>query len=330
MTTVEATAPGKVILFGEHAVVYGRPAIAVPVADVQAKATLRPAPAGSSFSIIATDLDRHYLLAAAPPDDPLATIVRLTLQHLGQAGPPEAVLQITSTIPPGRGLGSGAAVSTAIVRALREFLGRPLSPAEVSALVYEVEKIYHGAPSGIDNTVIAFEQPVYFVKSRTIRQTGEMQPASAPPQPIIHRLRVGQPLMLVIGDTGVIAPTHQVVGDLRRRWLADPDQYEGYFDEIEVIVDQARVVIETGSPGISALGKLMNENQELLETIGVSSPALERLIEAARAAGAAGAKLSGAGWGGNMIALASAQTASAVAQALAEGGATGVIVTAVS
>ena len=309
---IQATAPGKVILFGEHAVVYRRPAIAVPVADVQASASLEPAETGSGFRIIAADLGRDYTLDQAQPDDPLAAVVRLTLGHLGQATPPAVTLHVTSTIPLGRGLGSGAAVSTAIARALAQFLGRPLPPAEVSALVYEVEKLHHGTPSGVDNTVIAFGQPVYFVRGEP---------------PIIRRMRVAQPFTLVIGDTGVVAPTRAVVGDLRQRWQAEPECYEGYFDEIAVIVEQARVAIETGSLSLPALGKLMNDNQEILETLGVSSPELGQLIAAAREAGAWGAKLSGAGWGGNMMALPAPELAPTVAQALRQAGATGVIVT---
>jgi mevalonate kinase len=309
---IQATAPGKVILFGEHAVVYRRPAIAVPVADVQASASLEPAETGSGVRIIAADLDRDYMLDQAPPDDALAAIVRLTLNHLGQATSPDAMLHVTSTIPLGRGLGSGAAVSTAIARALAQFLGHPLPPAEVSALVYEVEKLHHGTPSGVDNTVIAFGQPVYFVRGDA---------------PVIRRMRVAQPFTLVIGDTGVVAPTREVVGDLRQRWQVEPERYEGYFDEIAVIVEQARVAIETGSLNLPALGKLMNDNQEILETLGVSSPELGQLIAAARETGAWGAKLSGAGWGGNMIALVSPELAPTVAQALRQVGATGVIVT---
>jgi len=181
-------------------------------------------------------------------------------------------------------------------------------------LVYEVEKIYHGTPSGIDNTVIAYEQPVFFIKGRPIQQ-----------------MRVSQPFGLVVGDTGVVAPTHRVVGNLRRLWQADRERYEGYFDEIGAIAHQARVAIENDLVDITVIGKLMNQNQELLERIGVSSPALERLIDAARGAGALGAKLSGAGGGGNMIALVPSQPAMAasVTQALMEAGATATILTGV-
>jgi mevalonate kinase len=310
---IEVTAPGKIILFGEHAVVYGRPAIAVPVADVQAKAALQPAAAGAGLRIIAPDLGRDYGLAQAETDDPLATVIQATLHRLNQPVAPDVNLHINSTIPLGRGLGSGAAISTAIVRVLSQFFNQPLAPADISALVYEVEKLYHGTPSGIDNTVVAFEQPVYFVKGRPIQ-----------------RMRVGQPLMLVVGDTGIVAPTHAVVGDLRRRWQTDPERYEGYFDEIGVIADQARIAIEEATSGIPAIGRLMNENQELLASLGVSSPELERLIEAARQSGALGAKLSGAGWGGNMIALAWPDQAAATAQALSKAGAVQVIITEVA
>ena len=313
MKIIQGSAPGKVILFGEHSVVYGRPAIAVPVIHVQATATLQPNEMSTGFRIIAADLGEDYLLTEASSDDPLVVTVQNTLQHLGHTTPPEAILRITSTIPMARGMGSGTAVSTAIVRALSDYLNQPLPPAEVSTLVYEVEKLHHGTPSGIDNTVVAHGQPVYFVRGKST--------------PIIRRMHVAQPLTLVIGDTGLVSPTHQAVGELRRRWQDDPERFEGYFDEIAVIVDQARIAIETGSSGMVALGKLMDENQELLETLGVSSPALKQLIVAARRAGAFGAKLSGAGVGGNMIALTSPEAVAAVREALNRVGAQGVIVT---
>jgi mevalonate kinase len=311
MTPVEATAPGKVILFGEHAVVYGRPAIAAPVLNVAARVSVEPA-AGAGLRIVATDLGRDYLLAEAEPDDPLAAAVRAVLDYLDRPVPP-AALYISSTIPLGRGLGSGAAISTVIMRALARFFGRSLDPAEISSLVFEIEKLYHGTPSGIDNTVVAFAQPVYFIKGRPIQ-----------------RLHAARPFTLVIGDTGLVSPTHRSVGDLRRRWQENPERYESYFDEIGAIARQARMAIEREETNSAAIGKLMNENQELLATIGVSSPELDRLVAAALRAGALGAKLSGAGWGGNMIALVRPETAAAVAAALAGAGASGVIVTEVS
>jgi len=314
MPEISASAPGKVILFGEHAVVYRRPAIAAPVLQVRAEASFQPDSPGSGLTIDAPDLGRRYPLGQAAPDDPLALIIRNTLRHF-DCPEPDARLTVSSAIPLGRGLGSGAAISTAIARALAQYLGQPLPPAKLSGLVFEVEKLYHGTPSGVDNTVIAFEQPVFFIKERPI-----------------ERMRVSRPFTLVIGDTGMVAPTHKVVGDLRRRWQADPVRYEGYFDEIGAIAAQARIAIEQGAVGLPAIGKLMDENQAVLQTIGVSSPELEQLIEAARRADALGAKLSGAGWGGNMIALAPDQPRAAqkIAAALTQAGAAAIIITTVS
>jgi mevalonate kinase len=306
------TAPGKIILFGEHAVVYGRPAIAVPVANVSASATLRPDPTAQGLRIVAPDLGRELSLADAAADDPLAAIVRATVSHIGQAGPSGLVLNVSASIPLGRGLGSGAAISTAIVRAISQYFEHPLPPTEISTLVYQVEKLYHGTPSGIDNTVIAFEQPVFFIKGRPIQ-----------------RITLARSFTLVIGDTGVVAPTHAVVGDLRRRWQENSSLYEGYFDEISAVVHQAKIMLERDIFPIEALGKLMDENHELLSNLGVSSPELDQLVAAARQAGAWGAKLSGAGWGGNIIALAGPETAAGVEQALQAAGAVGTIVTCV-
>src|SRR5512134_1075462 len=158
---ISAAACGKIILFGEHAVVYGRPAIAVPVMQVQATAIVEPG--GQGLTIQAADIDRAITLDAHNSIDPLATIVNLTLAHLN-CPLPDLKITIHSTIPIASGLGSGAAVSTAIVRALARWFGAQLDDAEVNALVYEVEKLHHGTPSGIDNTVITYQQPVYFVR----------------------------------------------------------------------------------------------------------------------------------------------------------------------
>lgn len=296
------TAPGKVILFGEHAVVYGRPAIAVPVACVQATAVVEARSDGGCFTIEAPDTGRSLTLDKASDDDPLALIVRVTLAALGFATAPPWALTIHSTVPIAAGMGSGAAVSAAIVRALAQAAGRTLSPEQVSALVYQVERIHHGTPSGIDNTVVSYARSVYFIKGQ-------------PPQP----LKVAQPFWIVIADTGVRSPTRVAVGDVRRAWEADRPRYEAIFDEIAAVVEEARVVLAAGAN--AQLGALMARNHALLRALEVSSPELERLTDAAYRAGAQGAKLVGAGRGGNLIALVSAGQAQAVADALQEAGA---------
>ena len=304
---VQSSAPGKIILFGEHAVVYGRPAIAAPVTQVRATATIEPAPPGSGLTLVTPDLGKSVSLDKAPQKEPLATAARLTLSHFS-VHEPDATLVIDSTIPIAGGLGSGAAVSTAIVRALASFLGHTLETDEVSALVFEVEKIHHGTPSGIDNTVVAFEQPVYFVRK----------------QPI-ERLTVGTAFTLLIGDTGTRSPTKKVVGQVRRSRKQHPARYDALFDQMGDITNEARQAIEAGD--IGALGTLMDDNHQLLIELGVSSPKLDEMVEAARFAGAIGAKLSGAGRGGNMIALVEDDCADDVTEALQEAEAKRVICT---
>jgi mevalonate kinase len=315
--TVRASAPGKIILFGEHAVVYGQPALAVPVTQVQATATLtphdegpalpRPGPWAEQTWIDAVDIKRRYRLAAAGPADPLAKAVWLTLERTPAPVRP-FTLSMQSNIPIASGLGSGAAVCTATVRALSAYLGLALSDADVSALVYQTEKLLHGTPSGIDNTVIAYGQPVYFIRGQA-------------PVPF----KVARPFGLVIGDTGLPSPTKIAVGDVRLAYEREPARYTQLFEAIGGIATQAYIFIETGQTG--ELGRLMNDNHARLQEMGVSSPELDRLVEAARQAGAHGAKLSGGGRGGNMMALVTLDTAAPVAAALVAGGAKRTIIT---
>jgi mevalonate kinase len=301
-------APGKVILFGEHAVVYGYPAIAVPVSEVSAKAMVEDGPAGQGVVVVAPDLDRRVVVGEAPDNDPLACIVRGSLKAMRRTTAPDVTITVTSTVPIARGMGSGAAVSTAIVRALAHHLHFWLPSQAISDLVYDAEVIYHGTPSGIDNTVIAFEKPVYFVKEVT-REI----------------FWVGQPFLLTVADTGIASPTREVVGDLQRRYLADMDRYRPVFERAGEIAVKARAAMAQGMIGL--LGQLMDQNHELLQRMGVSCRELDRLVTAAREGGALGAKLSGAGWGGNMIALVSEETRGRVDLALRLAGASNVIVT---
>lgn len=311
-----ASAPGKVILLGEHAVVYGRPAIAVPVWESTATATVTelssarstaaaPAPGGY---IHAHDTDEIIELATAPADHPLALVARLALAQAGIVDTPRWRVDVRSEIPMASGLGSGAAVSTALVRAIFAHLGHAATPDIVSEIVYESEKVHHGTPSGIDNTVIAYGLPVWFVRGQ--------EPQIFEP---------GGSFTLTIADSGVASPTRETVGDVRRAHSADPVRLDAIFDRIAEIAVRARQVIEAGDA--AALGPLFDANQRALEELGVSSAALQRLIGAARGAGALGAKLSGGGRGGNMIALVEPERASAVADALRAAGARRVLTT---
>lgn len=303
---VVASAPAKLILCGEHAVVYGRPAIAVPLSDLRATAELLPAASGVGLRLDLPDLSDDR--GADQHAHPLRELGRLALERLGL---PDADLTVTlrSAIPIASGMGSGAAIGTALVRALAAHAGVALGPVEVAELVYTSECHFHGTPSGIDNTVVAFEQAIWFERRQ--------------PAPLIEPLAIGSPLTLIVGDTGVRSATHGPVGAVRERWQADRSTYEALFDHIAGLVRAARTVLAQGD--LPGLGRLLDANHTALERMGVASPPLQRLVDAARRAGALGAKLSGAGWGGVMFALVDPDAGGAVADALHRAGAARVL-----
>jgi mevalonate kinase len=307
---ISSSAPGKVILFGEHAAVYGQPAIAVPVTEVSAKAIITPDPSASSgaIHITAPQINLVANLADLPTEDPLAAAIHATLSELKVDKLPAFKLRVTSTIPVASGLGSGAAVSVAIIRAVSAFLGRPLPDDRISELAFEVEKLHHGTPSGIDNMVITYNKAVYYIKGNPI-----------------EIMRIAKPFNLVIADTGISTPTKETVADVRLLWESDPEPYEQIFETIGKIANTAGASIESGNN--DALGALMNENHALLQKLDVSSPDLDKLVLAAREAGALGAKLSGGGRGGNIIALAPDSLAEKIRTALLAAGAKSAIIT---
>ncbi|MBT3313891.1 MAG: mevalonate kinase [Anaerolineae bacterium] len=363
----KATAPGKIILFGEHAVVYGQPALAVPVNQIHADAEVLDVDRAGGIWVNAPDIGLHEELSRIAPDDALATVIRSVFSALGisviarRTLSDEAIsltvmeiassqthaprkdmregieIKITSTIPLASGLGSGAAVSVAIIRALSAHLGHPLRDERVNEIAYEVEKIHHGTPSGIDNTVVTYGKPIFFLKipywvfppisgSKFPPPKGEKSPRwGRKDRNAIELLNVAKPFTIIIGDTGIPAPTKESVADVRKLWEQNPHEIETLFAAAGSIAKTARQSIEGGHP--ERLGALMNENQRILQEMGVSSPELDRLTEASLKSGASGAKLSGGGRGGNMIALSTKENAPTIVEALYKAGAKNVIVT---
>lgn len=313
MPAITASAPGKAILFGEHAVVYHRPAIAVPVTQVKARASVFAqiqAPAGQVW-LDAPDIHLSAMLDEVDPAQPLAILVREVQRELALERFPALKITIRSDIPLAAGLGSGAAVSVAAIRALSAFVGHPLPDETVSRIAYRVEQVHHGTPSGIDNTVITYAQPIWFLRG-------------AP----FELLKVAQPFTLVIADSGITSPTVAAVQDIRRHHELDPLKYDAIFDAIASVVNRARTCIEQGQ--IHDLGPLMDENHCLLKRLDVSCGALDHLVDTAHSAGALGAKLIGGGRGGNMIALVHAVDARLVAEALLRAGAVRTLITEVT
>ncbi|MFN8377160.1 MAG: mevalonate kinase [Anaerolineae bacterium] len=303
----ESSAPAKIILFGEHAVVHGQPAIAAPVSSVRAFASAVPARQGSGVEIDVADLGERLVVSPSgdPPDHPLARAVRLVLQASKLVS---ADLQITlrSEIPIASGLGSGAALTAALMRALSHAVGEDLDEASLNALVYEVEREFHGTPSGIDNTVVVYERAIYFVRGQS--------PAL---------LAVGQPFDLIVADTGIRSSTKESVAGVHALLAADPVGTRPVIEAVGGLVEQARDAIASGD--IGALGPLMDENHRLLQRLTVSSVELDQLVQVARGAGAWGAKLSGGGRGGNLIALCPPGVEAEVSAALVAAGAQRVI-----
>ena len=286
-TAVSARAPGKVILLGEHAVVYGQAAIAAPVAARWCEATVRPDGRGHGVVIEAPQLKAVWdaSRADASPIAPLGEAALACLTRWGAEGMALGV-RIESNIPPASGMGSGAAAAVALVRALARALGRTPQVEEVVDLAMVAERRFHGNPSGVDVQVVARRAPIWFTRA-------------AGPEPLRP---VRAAFHFVAADTGVPSPTGAVVREVSEAREREPARHGALFARIGGLVAAGRAALEAGGP--EDLGPLMDRCHEALREVGVSCSEIERLVAAARAAGALGAKLSGAGRGGHVLALA--------------------------
>lgn len=308
MPAISASAPGKVILCGEHSVVYGFPAIAIPVFQVQSRTAVfaMPGAAAGEVRVNAPAIGLLRKLNDMDPTDPLRQTIELVHEELGIDHFPSCEIRISSSIPAGSGLGSSASVTVATLRALSSFLGKPFNDSQVNRLAFEIEKLHHGTPSGIDNTVITYQKPVFYRKDFPI-----------------ELLEVNAPMHLLIADSGVAASTAEAVRGVHFRWQKDKAAYDKIFTAIGNLVLSTRELLETGR--LEGLGDLMNQNHRLLQELQVSNRELDQLVSVALTAGAKGAKLSGGGLGGNIIALVEKEQIESVTNALIAAGAAQVI-----
>jgi mevalonate kinase len=287
MISTHASASAKIILFGEHAVVYGQPAVAIPIQDIRTSAAISIDAAVTDPVIEAKDLKIETTIGAASHPESIAHIIK-TIELINDkiAKLPKSGWRLTiwSKIPIGRGLGSSAATSIAIIRALTKAMMKVIAPRDLINYSFELEKIHHGTPSGIDNTVISLEKPILFRKDR---EPSPIHPGS---------------MFFIVGDTGISKKTGDVVAQVAAARDKNPEQFDRIFTQIGQIARDGALALKDGDA--KKLGKLMDENQNLLQRIGVSSTELESLVDAAKMRGALGAKLCGAGKGGCMVAVA--------------------------
>ena len=308
MTAISRSASGKLILCGEHAVVYSQPAIAVPVDQVatSVKIFAKPLAEKGSVTILIPQIGMESDLKNLPDSQPLKRSLAILQEYFKVGHFPACDIRISSTIPISSGLGSSASLSVALIRALSEFLGQDMDNEEINRVAFDLERIHHGNPSGIDNTVITYARPVYYVRGEEI-----------------EFIPLAKPMDLVIGCTGIRASTALSVAGVRERWINQKLKYEEIFSTVGKLAKQIREGLQRGD--FNYIGPLLTQNHELLKNMEVSCPELDELVEVALNAGAFGAKLTGSGQGGNMLALVDASAVDHVSDALTRAGAVSII-----
>jgi mevalonate kinase len=302
---VEASAPGKMILFGEHSVVYGKTAVVLAI-DRRAKVYAEKRNdkkvfidadnlgfsgyfEGDTYYPVRGEVWRGRNLAA------LNVSARKTMGYLGTEG--GVNLKVRSMIPIAVGLGSSAAICVATVAAVERLYDAGLKPEEISKIAFEGETIIHGKPSGVDNSVSTFGGALSYDKENGIKR---------------HRL--DQYLPFVIGNTKKRRSTKRMVDKVASLKDRNPKEMEIILNSMGVLADEGLNSLLKSD--IRRIGDLMNLNHGLLEAIGVSTMKLEILCHTSRNNGALGAKLTGAGGGGCMIALSEEQNTSNIERAI--------------
>lgn len=273
-----AFAHGKIILLGEHAVVYGKPGIAAAISR-GVSATAREADA----DVLELEPWSRRVTPDAASDDPLRRAFAVALRSRS-GDEPKLSIRCDVGIPAGAGLGCSAAIGVAVISAIDEALGIRRSRLEVAEAAYVWEQVFHGNPSGIDNTMAAVGGIALYRKGQ-------------PLVPIVPK----RPLPIVVAYSGESASTKETVASVARQRAKRPEEIDALLDAIESLVVNGRNAIETGD--LRALGQLFDMNHMMLGSLMLSTEKLERMVAASRNAGALGAKLTGGGGGGCMIAL---------------------------
>lgn len=270
---------GKVILLGEHAVVHGYPAIAAGI--------------DRGVETVAAPADRDLLRLspwdlALEPDPEGAEPLERAFAAVLALYPERPSLEVTAEVdlPAGAGLGCSAAIGVSVLDAIDEALGIERSRAALGEAALCWERVFHGNPSGIDNTMSAVGGVALYRRGDALRP-----------------LRALEPLRLVIGQSGESSSTKEMVALVGAQLESDPARVRRTFERIEVLVRDAAKAIESADH--AALGRLLDLNHEALSSLSLCTKRLDEMCRAARGAGALGAKMTGAGGGGCMFALVS-------------------------
>lgn len=279
--TAIGTAHSKLILIGEHAVVHGQPAIAIPFPLVGVESVIEKIKGPIMFD---STFYQGPMQSAPITLEGIINSIKATIEHLGLPKR-NLLIRVTSSIPPGKGLGSSASVAIAVIRSLFAYANVSYTEKEILHFANIAETFAHGQPSGIDTITITSESPVWFEKDEPI-----------------NYIKPGSDFHFVVADSGRIGDTRSAVESVAHLLKKAPKKIQTKINRIGELTNQAKYALE--KVGKQFLGQILDEAQKELEALGVSDAGLNKLIYFARQEGALGAKLTGAGNGGCIVALA--------------------------
>ena len=281
------SAPGKIILFGEHAVVYGHPAIVMAIELRANSKTTESMSPGIQLSVPQINSEKIFTFNANSQSfdvENLSSFDFMIKTLFSRTVEKKLFIEIDSKIPVGMGLGSSAAVAVSTIASLSDYLGHNYNLNEINDLAFKAEQITHGNPSGIDNTISTFGGILYFKEKKHEKILG----------------RINMPSVFIV-NSGISRNTKDYVEKVAKSRKKDRKNSDRILNSIGVITEEARGCIAKSD--YNQLGVLMNQNQKLLEDLGVGHPILTKLIEIAKKNGSLGSKLTGAGGGGCMVSL---------------------------
>lgn len=290
----------KIILIGEHAVVYNKPAIAIPLKNITCKVTITEN--NLNDIVIMSDLFQGSISELPIFLESLKVVIIETLKILNSSKN-NITVTIDSDIPLQRGMGSSASVSIAIIRSLFHYFNKTLTTEKTLELVHISEKLLHGNPSGIDATVITTEQAIYFKKNEPFKL-----------------LNLNLACYLIIADSGITGSTKEAINMVKKIKKEDAFKHTTIMNHLENLSNQMLQFIMKNH--LKKIGEIMTNTHHYLQQLNLSTPLIDKLVSVALKNGALGAKLTGGGLGGCIIALAQTiEQAEVISQKLKENGA---------